>query len=102
MKSASQMSLEIRRKKKAMQDNPSVVDLSGIPMDKTDEDIMEQDSMTAMLGLDHNTPKMRDEEPSEKSDEMADEHDEAPEKAAPGMDEAALKRKARLAKMMSR
>lgn len=65
MKSASTMSLEIRRKKKAMQSDPDTVDLSGIPMDKTDEDIMEQNELTTDLGLDHNTPKMHSEEPDD-------------------------------------
>ncbi len=57
MKSAIELSKMIRAKKKAMQADPDVVDLSGIPMDKTDEDLMEQNSMTTELGLDTNHPK---------------------------------------------
>lgn len=96
MKSASQMSLEIRRKKKAMQDDPQVVDLSGIPMDKTDEDELERDAVTTDLGLDMNHPKDRSEEP----DDMVD--DSAPPAAEPNETEAETKRKMRLAKMMAR
>lgn len=97
MKSAAQMSLEIRRKKKAMQDDPQVVDLSGIPMDKTDEDVMERDAMTTELGLDANHPK----EHSEAPDDMVDTgQPPAPEVNMPSDSES--KRKLRLAKLMSR
>lgn len=97
MKSASQMSLEIRRKKKAMQVDPQVVDLSGIPMDKTDEDIMDQEAMTTDLGLDTNHPKEHSEEP----DDMVD-HSQPPAPEVSEPTDASTKRKMRLAKMMSR
>lgn len=91
------MSLEIRRKKKAMQADPQVVDLSGIPMDKTDEDVMERDAVTSDLGLDSNHPKAHSEEP----DDMVDTgQPPAPEVSMPSDSES--KRKLRLSKMMSR
>jgi hypothetical protein len=83
MKTASQMSKEIRAKKKAMKDRMDVVDLSGIPMDKTDEDIMDRDQMTSELGLDTNHSRMRDEEPTAQQELMADAHDRAHEAEAP-------------------
>lgn len=98
MKTAAQMSLEIRRKKKAMQADPAVVDLSGIPMDKTDEDIMEQEQLTTKLDLDTNHPKERSEEP----DDMADKHSPPHEEMAsdPELDEMKMKRKSRIQKMI--
>jgi hypothetical protein len=102
MKSASEMSLEIRRKKKAMQADPSVVDLSGIPMDKTDEDVMDRNVVTKDLGLDHNMPKSFSEEP----DDMHETSEpEAPKASMPPRDEepeseAKLKRMMRLSKML--
>jgi hypothetical protein len=97
MKSASQMSLEIRRKKKAMQDDPQVVDLSGIPMDKTDEDVMDRDAMTTDLGLDTNKPKAHSEAP----DDMVDASEPpSPEVNMPS--DSQSKRKLRLSKLMSR
>lgn len=81
MKSAAQMSMEIRAKKKAMQADPNVVDLSGIPMDKTDEDIMEQNEMTAKLGLDTNHPM------SAHGELMADSHNRVHEDEEPLSDE---------------
>ncbi len=84
MKSASQLSLEIRRKKKAMQADPGVVDLSGIPMDKTDEDIMEANEMTSDLGLDTNKPM------SAHGELMADSHDRKAELEAPLSDEVQM------------
>ncbi len=77
MKSASALSKEIRAKKKQMKD-PSAsdaVDLSGIPMDATDEEIMHQESLTSDLGLDSNEPKEHDEEPTAHQELMADSHD---------------------------
>lgn len=81
MKSASQMSLEIRAKKKAMQADPNVVDLSGVSMDKTDEDIMQANEMTSDLGLDTNKPM------THHMDLMADSHDRKAELEAPMSDE---------------
>lgn len=95
MKSPGEMSAMIRRKKKDMQDDPGVVDLSGIPMDKTDEDIMERDEMTKELGLDKNMPKDHSEEPAELTQSApAPEHEE--------MSEDKIKRMARVAKMLAR
>lgn len=104
MKTASQLSLEIRRKKKAMQDNPDVVDLSGIPIDKQDEDIAEANEMTKELGLDKNHPKEHNEEPSAHAVLMADSEDRKHEAMAPDpkLDNMHMKRKERLAKMLRR
>lgn len=103
MKSASQLSQEIRRKKKAMQDDPGVVDLSGIPMDKQDEDIMEANEMTSELGLDKNKAKEHSSVPSHQA-LMADSHSRAHEAKAqdPKLDDMKMKRRARLDKMMSK
>lgn len=103
MKSASALSMEIRKKKKAMLENRGVVDLSGVEMDKQDEDLMEQDEMTHNIGLDKNTPKMRDQDPSDMELMKADSHNEPPETEAPEPeDESKMKRKARLMKSMGR
>ncbi len=103
MKTASQLSLEIRRKKKAMQDDPAVVDLSGIPMDKQDEDIMEANELTSDLGLDTNKPKEHSSIPSHAS-LMEDSHSRAHEAQAPDpqLDDMKSKRKERLAKRMAK
>lgn len=83
MRSASAMSLEIRRKKKEAQNSPELLDLSGEMTDKTDEDTAEQDAMTQELGLEHNTPKQHDEEPSEHEEALTDSHDTEPEEEEP-------------------
>lgn len=112
MKSATQMSMEIRKKKKAMQDQHDVVDLSGIPEDKTDLDIAEQEELTTELGMDTNKPKEHNTDPYSHQALMKDSHDAAHEAKAPDLmpneaehaevDSAASKRKARLSKMMGR
>ena len=122
MKSASQISAEIRRKKKAMQADPGVVDLSGIPMDKTDIDLMEQNDMTKELGLDTNNPvESSHDNNSPSADSLVSERDSEHERMIP--DEASrhrmasggtvdddrsedaerlARKKARISKMMSR
>lgn len=74
MKSASQMSLEIRRKKKEANkpETDDAVDLSGIPDDATDQLLRKQESLTTDLGLDHNKPKP--EEAVNHQSLMADSH----------------------------
>ena len=149
MRSAKELSLEIRRKKKAMLSDPETVDLSGIPEDATDEANMDTEAYTDELGLDHNKPKDHMEDPTPSAHQelmedsahrkmhMDDEHDENSENpetdyAAGGMvggrgavaggeppaktplmkvtglaeggelEDAHMKRKARLAKAMGR
>lgn len=110
MKSASQMSMEIRAKKKKMMEDRGVIDSGGSPsMDLQDEDIMERESMTKDLGLDHNDPMHTPDDPDEMP--MA-EHREELEKPNhqgehqttddAGIEEKMLKRKARVMKMMGR
>lgn len=83
MKSAAEMSKMIRTKKKAMQDDPDVVDSGGSPsMDLQDEEIAKRDEMTAAMDQNHPMPDAEQEKPAEQ-------------------DEAVLKRKARLSKMMA-
>ena len=74
MKSASQMSLEIRRKKKEanMPETDDAVDLSGIPDDATDQLLRKQESLTSDLGMDTNKPKP--EEAVNHQSLMADSH----------------------------
>ncbi len=83
MKSASQMSLMIRRKKKEMQDDPGVIDESGIPRDKQDEDLQDQSELTTELGMDTNHSKMRNEEPTAHQVLMEDSADRAHEAQEP-------------------
>jgi len=83
MKSPQAMSASIRTKKKAMLEDGDLVDLSGIPMDKTDEDVAEANEYTSERGLDTNKPKARDEAPSAHEELMADSADRAHETEAP-------------------
>lgn len=91
-----------------MQEDPEVVDLSGIPMDKTDEDIMEQEELTTDLGLDTNKPKVRDPEPYTHQALMADSHERQTEHKSDQMTEDSMdmdqeaKRKARARKILGR
>lgn len=113
MKSASQMSMEIRRKKKLASEpeTDDAVDLSGIPEDATDIEIMKQEKLTTDLGMDTNKPLKRSEDYSHQA-LMKDSHDAAHEAQAPDLmpneaehkevDEAAMKRKSRIKAMMGR
>src|ERR1017187_3390922 len=86
MKSASEMSLAIRRKKKMASDpmKDDAVDLSGIPDDATDADIQDQEAYTTKMGLDSNNPKARSDSVNHQS-LMADSYDrQQAEKEAPG------------------
>jgi hypothetical protein len=91
MKSAAQMSLEIRAKKKKMQDDPNVIDSGGSPsMDLQDEVISDRDDMTKALGLDKNDPKEKadlDQPHPSMAEETRDEHDPKPEDHAPVLSE---------------
>lgn len=107
MKSASEMSLAIRRKKKDLEAtavSPDVVEVDDTPMSKNDADILDRDNMTTELGLDHNMSPEHSEEPT-------DDHERMPaptalEYAAGGMaeemDDAKMKRMGRLKTMMGR
>lgn len=76
MKSASQMSLLIRAKKKKMQDNPDVIDLGGSPsMDAQDEAIADRDQETKRLGLDRNLPHPMEQTPKDWMDSQDAEHE---------------------------
>jgi hypothetical protein len=109
--------MEIRTKKKAMQDDRSVIDSGGSPsMDLTDEDIMKRDAMTKEIGLDHNDPmtNAHEEDPMAKAENdqetrnephetqepdselMPNEMADGGEAETPMMDEAKAKRMARL------
>lgn len=101
MKSASQLSKEIRAKKKAMQDKHDVVDLSGIPMDATDEEIMHQESLTSDLGLDTNEPKQAHPTNTSPNAHTLVE-DRAADAEASIPDEAKRKRMARASRILSR
>lgn len=67
MKSASQISMDIRRKKKEMEDSPEIIDNSGasehLPMDATDLLVMDNNNLTKELGLDDHEVKDHDEDP---------------------------------------
>jgi hypothetical protein len=86
MKSASEMSLAIRRKKKMASDpmKDDAVDLSGIPDDATDAEIQDQEAYTTKMGMDSNKPKARSDSINHQS-LMADSYDrQQAEKEAPG------------------
>lgn len=87
MKSATAMSLEIRRRKKDANkpETDDAVDLSGIPDDATDQLKRKQNSLTDDLGMDTNKPKDHEEEPTAHQVLMEDSSDRAHE--APGYDE---------------
>lgn len=105
MKSASEMSMAIRRKKKELESakvSPDVVEVDDTPMSKNDADILDRDNMTTELGLDENMPK----DHSEDADDMRMEAPTALEHAAGGMieeiDDNKMKRMARLKKTMGK
>jgi hypothetical protein len=105
MKTASQLSKEIRSKKKqsASQDK-GIVDLSGIPEDATDLEHIKAESLTKDLGLDHNSPKAHSEEPDTMNKPASHQslmEDSAERQAAVMSDEAKKKRMQRLSGKMS-
>lgn len=85
MKSASAMSMEIRAKKKAMQDNESIIDSGGSPsMDLQDEELMKRNDMTKEIGLDYNEPSdEHDEDPMAKEENIEEKENEPHEEDKP-------------------
>lgn len=108
MKSAAAMSMEIRRKKKAMQADRDVVDLGGSPsMDA--QDIYNDRKDQATAALDENEPKMHSDgedlsnaaESAQEAETTNETHsDDRQSNEDAGIKEKMLKRKARLRSMM--
>lgn len=106
MKSASAMSMLIRAKKKKMMEDPDVVSLSGIPEDATDLMIKKQHTETD--DLDENIPKVHSEmneasaAEEHAEEKLQDNHLDKEDMHDENSDDGQMKRKARIAKMMSK
>lgn len=103
MMTASQISAQIRAKKKEMEkDHSDAVKLSGIPMDATDMEVIKNHEEGERLSENH--PKDHSDEPELSSDVSADGADDAHEEMAPDpkLDDEKMKRMAKIKSMMGR